>query len=110
MAIVIEKRTKVMLGAGVLVLAGAAGWFFFLRDDGSPAPQAKAAPPVAKAPAPVAKAPEAPKPTPEAPKVAAAPVVETSKAAEPAPVAQKVADAAPKADAKSTPAEAQKPS
>ena len=70
MAIAINKRTMIYAGAGAVVLAAAAGWFLFLRDDGSPAPQAKAPPPVAKA---APKAPEAPKPPADAAKPAASP-------------------------------------
>ena len=117
MAIAINKRTLIYAGVGVVVIAAAAGWFLFLRDDGSPEPQAKKGPaPVAKAPAPVAKAPEAPKPpaapdatkTAEAPKPPA-PAADAAKGAAPEPAAQKVADAAPKPEAKAEPKPEAKP-
>lgn len=109
MAFVMDKKTKIYAGVGVVVAAAAAAWFLYLKDAlDAPPPKKAPAPPVAKAPAkpeppkpaaeppkPVAEAPkpaaEPPKPVAEAPKEAPKPVAEPPKVEKTAAVADKPA-------------------
>jgi hypothetical protein len=96
MAIELSKRTKILAGVVVLVVAGAGAWFFYLQDLFDEAPPAKVAAtsPATSAPKSAAPAvkPAADASKPDAPKGAAAvPPLEAPKQAE----ALKPAAAAP---------------
>lgn len=85
MAIEMTKRTKIMAGAGALVLAAAgAGAWFFLFDEPPPAPKAPAAKAPAKPAAPAGAAAKADAPKAEAGKGEAAKGDATKSAAAPA--------------------------
>ena len=85
MAIEINNRTKIMAGVVVLLAVAAGAWFFLFQDETPPPkPEAGAPKAVADAAKPAAKAAESAKSAAEAPKQAAAPVA-AKPAAKPAP-------------------------
>ena len=86
MAIEMNNRTKILAGVVVLLAVAAGAWFFLFQDEAPPPkPAASATKAVADAAKPEAKKAEPGKAAAEAPKQAAAPAAAKPAAAKPAP-------------------------